>query len=142
MDGVMIALLPTTDEWCNIDFPHMTLVFAGQVEEHPPTDFNRIAKDAASIAMMVRQFTIPVMKVGPMGPPEDQVAALLFRKTPELEAMRNFVEGWNRSEYHEFVPHTTIGQYPINPDNLPKYLSFNRIVAAWGDERLIFWLRP
>lgn len=142
MDGVMIAFLPTTDDWCNIDLPHMTLVYSGKVEDHSRNDFIELAKDAAAVSNMTREFTTSVMKVGPMGQNEEQVAALIFRRTPELDALRKFVEKWNKSEYKEFVPHCTIGKYPIDTTNLPKYVRFNRVLLAWGDERMVFSLRP
>lgn len=141
MNHVMIALLPISSDWCNIDLPHMTLVYSGKIEDHSPSDFNDMAKDAASIAMLAKPITLAVTGIKPMGPPEDVVAALMLRSTTELMAMRNFVERWDRSEYPEFVPHATIGPYPVSQPLDVGYVAFDRIMVSWGTERITFWLR-
>ncbi len=43
-DSVMVALLPTTSEWCHIELPHMTLVYAGEKKNLKATAFNDLAK--------------------------------------------------------------------------------------------------
>jgi hypothetical protein len=51
-DGVMIAFLPTTSDWCKIDLPHMTLVYAGKVSDLKPAEISDLTKDAASLASL------------------------------------------------------------------------------------------
>lgn len=139
--GVMIAALPTYTDWCKIDLPHMTLVYAGKTDELQPGDFNSIAKDAASLAMLTRPFTLKVRGIDTYGSGSEQVRALKFQPTTELLAMRRFVEKWNRSEYKDFDPHATIGPYADSSmDVFPSSLFFDRLVVAWGDEQIAFWL--
>lgn len=137
-DGVMIAFLPTTSDWCKIDLPHMTLVYAGVKSDLTPTDFNSLAKDAATIALLTSPFALNVKSVDVYGEGAGKVNALNFTATPELLAMRRTVEKWNKSEF-SFNPHATIGPVtdlaPIYP---PPVVGFNKIMVGWGDEQIVF----
>lgn len=138
-DSVMIALLPITTDWCRIECPHMTLVYAGEKKDLPSTAFNELAKDAASIAMLSRPIMLQVTGVEIFGE-EDKVNVLRLLPTSELWAMRRMVEKWNKSEY-PFRPHATIGpanQYEVNT---PSHLAFDRVMVGWGDDQLVFWLK-
>lgn len=106
-EGIMIAFLPTSSEWCEQDLPHMTLVYAGVISDRSPGDFNSLAKDAASVALMTPRFGLRVAGVEVFGD-EEKVNVLRLRPTPELLAARHFVESWNASS-HPFNPHATIG---------------------------------
>lgn len=138
-EGVMIAFLPTTSSWCNIDLPHMTLVYAGKISDLKPGDFNSLAKDAASLSMLTNPFSAEVEKIDTFGEPHEQVHVLKFWMTPELQALRSYVERWNKSQY-PFNPHATIGpaNEPLGPT--PHSVFFNRIMVGWGDERMTFKL--
>jgi 2'-5' RNA ligase len=137
-DGVMIALLPTFSEWCNIELPHMTLVYAGVKQDLQPGDFNSLAKDAASIAMLSSKLVLKVIGVDIFGD-EEKVNVLRFQPRPELLAMRRVVERWNASQ-HPFNPHATIGPVnePVPP--VPSMVVFDRIMVGWGDESITCWL--
>jgi 2'-5' RNA ligase len=138
-DSVMIALLPVTNDWCHIDLPHMTLVYAGLTKDLKPTVFNELAKDAASIATLANPPFLKVLGTDIFGD-EDKVDVLRLQPTPELWAMRRAVENWNVSE-HPFNPHVTIGPTGSFIEETPRYLAFNRIMVGWGKESLIFWLK-
>src|SRR5687767_11190636 len=103
----MVALLPEMAEWSNMEFPHLTLVYAGSKEEISLAQFNQMAKDAASLAMISRPLGLRVLGVDIFGEPLERVKVLRLQATPELMAMRRFVESWNASE-HQFRPHVTI----------------------------------
>lgn len=142
-EGVMLAFLPTYSDWSKVDLPHMTLVYAGTVEDLSPTDFNNLAKDAATLALLASPFSLIVKGVQKFGPDNDQVQALAFQPTPDLWAMRRFVEHWNKSEF-PFNPHATIG--PVTNltgyvDNVPRSVMFDRLYLGFGDENLTFNLR-
>ncbi len=143
-DSVMIALLPTTSEWCRIELPHLTLVYVGLKKDLKPTVFNELAKDAASIAMLSDPITLKVLGFEIFGgwkENEDKVDVLRLQPSPELSAMRRTVERWNGSEY-PFNPHVTIGPTgSFNSSPTPSYLAFNRIMVGWGKESLTFWLK-
>lgn len=140
--GIMIALLPITSDWCQIDLPHMTLVYAGTTDQHKPTDFNEIAKDAASLAMLADAMMLKTTGIDIFGDDTEKVNVLKLLPTPELWAMRRFVERWNASEY-PFNPHCTIG--PVGtplPMYTPPALAFDRIMVAWGEDQLTFRMDP
>lgn len=139
-NSVMIALLPTSSDWCRIELPHMTLVYAGEIgEDLTPSDFNALAKDAASIAQLSAPIFLKVSGVEEFGD-TDKVDVLRLSATPELLAMRSLVEHWDASEY-PFNPHATIGPAGSFLEFPPMYLSFDRIMVGWGEEQLVFWLR-
>ncbi len=138
MDSVMIALLPITTDWCKQDLPHVTLVFSGLVTDHKPTDFNIMAKDVADIALIAKPFGLSVTGTEKLGPPEEQVSALMLRPTPELMALRNSLKQWDMSEFPEYKPHATIGPYPSGDTIPPSQLAFDRLMIAWGDQQLTF----
>lgn len=138
-EGVMIAFLPTSNEWCKLELPHMTLVCAGVKQDLRPSDFSALAKDAASISMLARPFALKVFSVDVFGD-EEKVDVLRFRNTPELMAIRRYVEKWNKSQ-HPFNPHATIGPHALNGVGpMPGVVGFDRIMVGWGDENLTFWL--
>lgn len=138
-ESVMIALLPTTQnvDWCQIELPHMTLVYAGEKKDLKETDFNDIAKDAADLATLSGQLYLRVLGVEIFGDTE-KVNVLKLMPTPELWAMRRAVEKWNASEF-PFRPHCTIGPATSFVENVPRYVSFDRVYVGWGDESLTFW---
>jgi 2'-5' RNA ligase len=138
-EGVMIALLPITADWCKQDLPHLTLVYAGTVSQMKPTDFNNLAKDAASLAQLASPFFLRVVAMEKFGTPGDEVDALRLMPTTELWAMRRFVEDWNQSE-HSFNPHVTIGPAGSGAslDVVPQAIGFNQIYVGWGDDGLAF----
>jgi 2'-5' RNA ligase len=135
----MIAFLPTTTDWCKIELPHMTLVYAGTTDTLKPPQFNELAKDAASIAALTGPFYLRNLGVAAFGDGPDQVNVFRLQPTTELWSMRRFVERWNASE-HPFNPHVTIG--PITPfvENSPQAIGFDRIMVGWGDDSLTFFL--
>jgi 2'-5' RNA ligase len=140
--SVMIALLPTSSEWCKIKLPHMTLVYAGEIEEDLQlTDFNVLAKDACSLAQMTNPFSLKVTGTDTFGEEPEQVDVLTLELTTQLRAMRHFVEDWNESEFTEFKPHCTIGPAGTFLEFPPLFLHFDRIAVGWGDDLLTFNLK-
>lgn len=135
----MIAFLPTNTDWCKIDLPHMTLVYAGTTSDLKPTDFNTLAKDAASLASLASPFFLRVLAKELFGDPGSEVDVFRLQPTTELWAMRRFVEGWNKSQ-HPFNPHVTIGPAgTLSPsDPVPRTIGFNRVYVGWGEESLTF----
>jgi 2'-5' RNA ligase len=134
--SVMIALLPITTDWCSIDLPHLTLVYAGETKDLKPTMFNEMAKDASMLAVLSRPITLKVMGVEVFGD-EEKVDVLRLQPSPELWSMRRVVEHWNASEF-PFNPHATIGPAGMSSIDYPRYLAFNRILVGWGEEQLVF----
>jgi 2'-5' RNA ligase len=135
----MVALLPINSEWCRIDLPHLTLVYAGEKASFGPNAFNDLAKDAASIAMMSSVLTLRVLGRDLFGE-EDDVEVLRLFPTPELMAMRHVVESWNASEF-PFNPHVTVGPKIDTAVVEPKYIAFDRIMVAFGEDNLTFRLK-
>lgn len=139
-NSVMIALLPVNTDWCRIDLPHLTLVSSGDIQDHPPSAYNEMAKDASMIAALSGPVTAGVQGTDVFGD-EHKVDVLRFHTTPELLTMRKLVERWDKSDY-PFRPHATIGPAGQQAVVLPTSVTFNRIMVGWGDsERLVWWLR-
>jgi 2'-5' RNA ligase len=139
--SVMIALLPIASDWCKLELPHMTLVYAGEIPDLNPSEFNEIAKDAASIAMLSGPITLKVTGIEVFGD-TDKVDVLKLQPTSELLAMRRMVENWNASDF-PFSPHATIG--PVGSSvalqqtgDIPRWVAFNRVYVGWGEESLTF----
>lgn len=139
-EGVMIALLPITTDWCKIELPHMTLVYCGKTSELKPSVFNDLAKDASGLAAISRPLTLRVSGVEVMGGGEDErVDVLRLQITPELMAMRRFVEKWNASKHPGFKPHCTVGEVgSCYGKETPSYLAFDKVCVQWGSEMLSF----
>lgn len=160
-DDAMIAYLPEDGSWCRQDLPHMTLVFAGPINQMQESDLNEMGKDAISAARITGPFSLPVTSVEQMGEGQEAVDALVLYPTPQLLLARNIVMRWNKSEFTEFKPHATIGpvgsafadtvpfynsgldvsesRYQMMKNSaLPDRLYFNRITVCWGDKKLVF----
>lgn len=143
-DGVMIALLPINADWSRLELPHMTLVYAGKVQDQRPSAFNDMAKDASALAAISSPITSKVMFTdvfgdGTMDSP--RVDVLRLRNSPEIMAMRHYLEKWNDSE-HDFNPHVTVGPAGEgDPGLVPAYIAFDKIAVVFGNQPLIFNLR-
>lgn len=136
--SVMIALLPTTTDWCKIDLPHMTLVYVGEIQDLRPIEQNEMSKMALSLALACKPLTLVVMGLDVFGD-EDKVEVLRLRPDPELLAMRSMVEHWNGSE-HPFNPHVTVGPIGSTGTQIPDSITFNRIAVGWGNSLLEYKL--
>lgn len=130
--SVMLALLPTTSDWCHIELPHLTLVYAGEIDSLTPGDYNELGKDVLSLS---REFG-PI-ELGVIGPDvlgdEEPVDVLTLFETPELSKMRAQVEHWNASQY-DFNPHVTVGPLDSLEGTIPNSLLFDRIMLGWGQK--------
>jgi len=150
--NAMIAFLPVDGSWCKLDFPHMTLVFAGPIADRNQEDFNKMAKDAISAARVLGSFCLSATGVEELDK-NDPVDVLMLYPTPQLLLARKIVEQWDTGEFPDYKPHVTIGPAGsaaavIDPapmysmgyrrQSLPTKVYFNRIVACWGDKKLIF----
>lgn len=142
-DGVMLAFVPAGgEEWCKQPDPHMTLVYAGIIDDVSYAAFGDLAKDALTVARILRRpFALDVEGIEQFGGNDDgpRVDVLKLRSIPELEAARRYVQQWNASQ-HPFTPHATIGPEGSAEGVLPTKLYFDRIEAVWGPKKLIFRL--
>lgn len=137
-NSVMVALLPVSSEWCRQETPHLTIVYAGNVEDLRPYAFNDMAKDAVDVAL--RQDTVMLRVIGPdVFGDDEKVDVLRLQATPELMAIRNVFKMWDVSE-HPFNPHVTIG--PVGPPipDYPRFIVFDRIMVSFGDQDLTWEL--
>ena len=142
--SVMIALLPTTQEWCHIELPHMTLVYVGEIPDLRVSTLPEISKDVYDLAKNFPSQTLTVLGVEIFGKGDDEVDVFRLFPTRELLQMRQEVERWNGSEYRQYAPHATIG--PVGTadrlESIPETLTFDRIVLSWGNENLMYMLQP
>lgn len=157
-DTAMIAFLPVNGSWAKQDFPHLTLVYAGNVAGRDKSELNELAKDGISAARVTGSFSLNVTNVETLGDPGEEVDALIMFPTPQLLLARQIAEKWNQSEFTDFLPHVTIGpagsayadrvvdsgdeySYSARKRNvLPSSIFFDRLAICWGDDRMIFSL--
>lgn len=135
--SVMLALLPTTSEWCKIDPPHLTLVNVGEIPSLSPTAHNELAKVSLNLAFACAPITLSVTETAVFGE-SDKVDVLVLYASPELLAMRAMVEEWSDSHF-TFAPHVTVGpEGTILSEHIqvPKQITFDRIAVGWGDSLL------
>lgn len=140
-ESVMIALLPSTADWCQLKLPHLTLVYAGLKKDLRASDFSELAKDVAMLASLSPTIGLRVMSKERFGPNQD-TDVFVLQPTQELWAMRRAVEKWNASEF-PFNPHVTIGPAGATGTymyDVPSYIHFRQIMLGWGDEHLVFRL--
>jgi 2'-5' RNA ligase len=139
-EGVMLAFLPTDGSWCKQPLPHMTLVYAGTMDDVSYTAFGDLAKDALSVARLVRRpFSLDVLGIEQFGDEGQKVDVLKLQSTSTVELARRHVQMWNASE-KPFTPHATIGPEGSAEGEIPTALYFDRIVAVWGPKTLTFRL--
>jgi len=151
-NDAMIAFLPIDGVWVKQDFPHMTLVHAGPIAERNEEEFNKMAKDALSVARLTGCFNLCVTGVEELGQ-DEKVDVLTLYPTPQLLQARKMVAHWDTGEFPDYKPHVTIGpagsaaaieapspvySMDYRRQSLPTKVYFNKIAACWGDKRLIF----
>jgi len=143
----IVALLPQEDGlWSKVEPTHMTMIYVGEIETLKVTQYNELAKDIASIALLSNPVMAKVMGTDVMGD-DERVDVLLISPTPEILAMRRMLEKWEDGEFSSFEPHVTVGPEGTITDwnsqstPLPIYLVFDRITLIWGEDRLTLWLR-
>lgn len=139
-DKVMIALLPIVSDWCTLDLPHLTLVYAGKISDLKPTDFNELAKSASMLACLSDPITLQVMSretFGDADPNDEPVDVFRLRPSQELLAMRKFFDDYDASDY-DFNPHVTIGPVGTPVDMTPRYVAFDRLSVVWGTDAIVF----
>lgn len=134
--SVMVALLPTTSEWCHIDLPHLTLVYVGEIPNLSPTEHNVLAKTTLDLSLRCAPLTLVVIELDIFGS-ENDTEVLTLEPTPELLAMRSIFEPWNASEY-PFNPHVTVGPLGSFEGPLPSTITFNQIAVGWGGDILSY----
>lgn len=140
--GMMIAYLPADPNpaWCLQDLPHMTLVYAGQSEDHPPSFFNELTKEALTVARQFGGFVLDVTGIEEYGEGADAVDVLELYPTPQLLMARRVVEKYNASSYKDFKPHATIG--PAGSANqlssIPSRIAFHTLGVFDGTRKITF----
>lgn len=140
-DKVMVALLPIVSDWAQIDFPHLTLAYAGRRSELSPSDLDGLSKAALAIAMLgipvtLRTLTKDVFGEGTEDSPK--VDVLKFHPNLDLLKMRAVVADWDKSEF-PFSPHLTVGpEGTWKFESSPTMVAFDRVVFAVGNERQEF----
>jgi 2'-5' RNA ligase len=140
-DKVMVALLPIISDWANIEFPHLTLVYAGKKSELAPSDLDGLSKAALSIAMLGTPITLRTLMKDEFGEgTEDnpKVDVLRFHPNLDLLKMRSIVQDWDASEF-PFNPHLTVG--PVGTWDFatsPVMVAFDVVCFSVGDERQDF----
>lgn len=141
-DGVMVALLPIISDWPNLEFPHLTLAFAGSASDLSPSDKDGLSKAALSIALMSRPITLRTLTKDVFGQGTDdspKVDVLRFHPNLELLKMRAIVEDWDVSDF-SFNPHLTVGPEGSWNGVAPVFVAFDKVAFVVGNEAQEFQL--
>lgn len=141
-DGVMVALLPIMSDWANVDFPHLTLAYAGKASELSALDRDGMAKAALSIALLCPPVTMRILTKDVYGDGSDgnpKVDVVRFHPNSDLLKMREIVEEWDESKF-TFHPHLTVGPEGTWNGILPMMVAFDRVCFCVGDQRQEFHL--
>ncbi len=129
-DSVMVALLPTTTDWCKIELPHTTLVYVGEIPDLHEGTQNELIKAAHTMAWTFPQLTLNVLYTEVFGT-EHKVDVLVLDETTQLMAMYNALQKWDGGNY-DYHPHATIGPEGSATGPVPETLTFDRILVSWG----------
>jgi len=145
-DNIMVALIPTDISWCKIDFPHVTLVYCGKIQNAKSFWRNELIKRVSSLSIITNPIYLKVSGVEVFGE-EEKVDVLRLVSTPELLSMRTFLEEFDKGDFPVYKPHATIGpegsvtNWNSQSTPQPTFLVFENIVISWGEEQLFFNLR-
>jgi len=139
-DDIMVALLPTETYWSTLEYPHLTLVYAGLVNDQPAHVHNELLKVANELAQAHPTMHLYSEGIDVLGPPDKQVDVVKIKLSTRLFMMRGRLVKYNASEYKEFKPHCTIGPVGSARNNIPEIIVFDRIVVAWGEDRMVYKL--
>lgn len=135
--SVMVALLPTSSEWCHIELPHLTLVYAGEIPDIPEMVHSELLKAALLIAMTNAPSTLAVTGTEIFGDENKVDVIRLFESVP-LKTMRLVVRWWDQDKY-PFNPHVTVG--PVGSlDYIPQIITFDRVLVSWGTKQDVYHL--
>lgn len=139
-DPVMVALVPIVSDGIQVDYPHLTLVYAGVASDLTTLSLDGLSKAALDIALLCNPLTLRVLTKDVFGEgTEDNPKVDVFRFHPNLELMkmRAIVEDWNASKF-PFNPHITVGPEGSWQGAPPAMVAFDRVVFANGNERQEF----
>lgn len=142
-DLVMVALIPIGPEWPDVEYPHLTLCYAGSASDLSVADLDGLSKAALSIGLMSRPLTLRVLTKDVYGEgTEDNPKVDVFRFHPnvELSKMRMAVEDWNASKF-PFNPHMTVGPEGSFKGRIPSWVAFDRVAFCKGQERQEFQMK-
>jgi len=134
----MIALLPTETGWCNIELPHLTLVYLGEISDFKVTSLNDLVKEVISASRSTKPLMLKVLKTEVFGD-DEKVDVFRLEETKELLTLRSRFEEYDGSEF-PFRPHVTIGPAGGQAMAKPLVLTFDRILLAWGDRQFHYRL--
>lgn len=133
-DHVMVALLPIFSDGMQVDYPHLTLVYAGKASTQTTQSLDGLAKAAASLAMLCRPITLRTLTKDVFGEgTEENPRVDVFRFHPNLDLlkMRTVVEDWNASQF-PFNPHITVGDEGSWVGEVPRMIAFDKVSFAVG----------
>jgi 2'-5' RNA ligase len=138
-EHVMVALFPTTGYWTELELPHMTLVYAGEISDLNFTDQTELAKLALDFSLRYPPQILTVADLEVFGEPPKEVDVFTVIPSEDVLDMRDELELWDVSE-HSFNPHVTIGPRGTFQGLRPQTLTFTSIAVCWGDNRTVYAL--
>ena len=141
-DKVMVALLPIFSDGMQIDYPHLTLCYAGKKSDLPSSSLDQLAKATASFAVFCRPVTLRTLTKSVFGEgtlDSPKVDVLQFHPNLDLAKMRSMVQEWDVSTF-PFNPHMTLGPEGSWQGTPPSMVGFERVAFCVGNERQEFMM--
>lgn len=141
-DKVMVALLPIFSDGMQVDYPHLTLVYAGSVDSLSTSDLDGLGKAALSMALMSHPVTLRTLVKDVYGEGiEDNPKVDVFRFHPNLDVlkMRMLLQDWDASKF-PFNLHITVGPEGSWVGEVPRLMAFDKVAFVVGTNRQEFQL--
>lgn len=135
--SVMVALLPFDNQLPEVESPHLTIVYCGEVPELTDQTLIFLNKIASSLAILSKPISLKSTGVEVFGE-EEKVNVIRLISNPQLLAIRSFFEDWDNNEFPVYKPHVTIGPVGEKLYRIPMILKFDRILVSWGEQRFIY----
>jgi len=143
--GVMVCLYPKVGSclWASSP-PHLTLAFCGLVGETDVEEWS--LTQAARQANLYGPVSTLTRGVESFGPSERPTQVVTLEVTERLQAMRDIVVPFHRSQFMEFRPHITVNtnidlaQTTFGEDRYDHEVTFDRVAVHYGDRRAVWQL--
>lgn len=137
--SAMVALLPVEGQLPGVEFPHLTLVYCGEIPNLDVEILKVLSKNASAVGTLSKPVLLKTKGVEVFGD-DEKVDVIRLDESHQLIAIRSLFEDYDDGEFPVYKPHVTIGEVGSSNGNMPIMLKFDRIMVGWGEKKLVFKL--